>query len=96
MQSLATIVPGLEATGIDLLAVSDRATTIFWPWPTFFPFAFDCTSIGLVVIAAKVTQTLTKAGWFFWQKMLTLEPSRRVTARGALEHEYFKDVMHIP
>lgn len=30
------------------------------------------------------------------QKMLTLEPSRRITARTALEHEYFKDVGLIP
>jgi hypothetical protein len=30
------------------------------------------------------------------QKMLILEPSRRITARTALEHEYFKDVGLVP
>jgi len=48
-KSLASVVPGLEPSGIDLLG-----------------------------------------------KMLTLEPSRRITARTALEHEYFKDVGLIP
>ncbi|KAG6554698.1 hypothetical protein Mapa_003717 [Marchantia paleacea] len=29
-------------------------------------------------------------------KMLTLEPSRRITARDALDHEYFKDIGPVP
>jgi serine/threonine protein kinase len=49
LQNLASIVPGLEPAGVDLLS-----------------------------------------------KMLMLEPSQRVTARNALEHEYFKDIGLIP
>lgn len=30
------------------------------------------------------------------QKMLCLDPSRRITARSALEHEYFKDIGFVP
>jgi cyclin-dependent kinase 2 len=48
-KNLATVVPGLEPAGIDLLA-----------------------------------------------RMLTLEPSQRITARAALEHEYFKDIGIVP
>ncbi|RRT58593.1 hypothetical protein B296_00032301 [Ensete ventricosum] len=32
----------------------------------------------------------------FVQKMLYLEPGRRITARKALEHEYFKDLGMVP
>jgi hypothetical protein len=31
-----------------------------------------------------------------FQSMLRLDPSRRITARGALEHEYFKDIKCVP
>ncbi|KAL5992014.1 Cell division control protein 2 [Asimina triloba] len=48
-KDFATVVPGLEPGGIDLLA-----------------------------------------------KMLCLEPSKRITARNALEHEYFKDLGVVP
>lgn len=33
---------------------------------------------------------------FFLQKMLCLDPSKRITARSALEHEYFKDIGFVP
>ncbi|XP_068642037.1 cell division control protein 2 homolog [Aristolochia californica] len=48
-KDLATVVPDMEPTGIDLLS-----------------------------------------------KMLCMEPSRRITARNALEHEYFKDLELVP
>lgn len=32
----------------------------------------------------------------FDQKMLRLDPSKRITARNALEHEYFKDIGFVP
>jgi serine/threonine protein kinase len=28
------------------------------------------------------------------QKMLRLDPSKRITARAALEHDYFRDLEH--
>jgi len=31
-----------------------------------------------------------------FQSMLRLDPTRRITARGALEHEYFKDIKFVP
>ncbi|CAN1853420.1 Cell division control protein 2 homolog A, partial [Linum perenne] len=41
---------------------------------------------------ATVVQTLDLAGIDLLRKMLCLDPSKRITARTALEHEYFKDV----
>ncbi|CAN1753461.1 Cell division control protein 2 homolog A [Linum perenne] len=41
---------------------------------------------------ATVVQTLDSAGIDLLRKMLRLDPSKRITARTALEHEYFKDV----
>jgi cyclin-dependent kinase 2 len=33
---------------------------------------------------------------FTYQKMLFLDPTKRITARSALEHEYFKDIGFVP
>ncbi|XP_024371213.1 cell division control protein 2 homolog isoform X2 [Physcomitrium patens] len=45
---------------------------------------------------SSVVPSLEPAGIDLLEKMLTLEPSRRVTARNALEHEYFKDIGLVP
>ncbi|RWR95441.1 cell division control protein 2 [Cinnamomum micranthum f. kanehirae] len=45
---------------------------------------------------AAVVPDLEPAGIDLLSKMLCLEPSRRITARSALEHEYFKDLEFVP
>ncbi|GJX72164.1 cell division control protein 2 homolog A isoform X1 [Tanacetum coccineum] len=45
---------------------------------------------------ASVVPNLEKTGLDLLRKMLCLDPSRRVTARAALEHEYFKDIGFVP
>ncbi|PKI53441.1 hypothetical protein CRG98_026131 [Punica granatum] len=44
----------------------------------------------------EVVPGLDSAGIDLLSKMLCLDPSRRITARSALEHEYFKDVGFVP
>ncbi|KAG7944954.1 hypothetical protein I3843_15G129200 [Carya illinoinensis] len=41
---------------------------------------------------ATVVPSLDSTGVDLLSKMLCLDPSRRITARSALEHEYFKDL----
>ncbi|KAK9989577.1 hypothetical protein SO802_029816 [Lithocarpus litseifolius] len=45
---------------------------------------------------ATVVPSLDSAGVDLLSKMLCFDPSRRVTARSALEHEYFKDIGFVP
>jgi len=45
---------------------------------------------------ATVVPNLEQAGIDLLSKMLRLEPSKRITARQALEHEYFKDLGMVP
>ncbi|KAG0591392.1 hypothetical protein KC19_1G172100 [Ceratodon purpureus] len=45
---------------------------------------------------SSVVPSLEPAGIDLLAKMLILEPSRRITARHALEHEYFKDIGLVP
>ncbi|CAA2959096.1 cell division control 2 homolog A-like [Olea europaea subsp. europaea] len=47
----------------------------------------------LVKDIAAVVPNLDAAGLDLLVKMLCLDPSRRITARSALEHEYFKDII---
>ncbi|KAL0327527.1 UNVERIFIED_CONTAM: Cell division control protein 2A [Sesamum angustifolium] len=82
-KDLATVVPNLDAAGLDLLCD--------WLWMTFE------TSIFLLKkprerTAVRMTDLLV----LLLQKMLCLDPSKRITARSALEHEYFKDIGFVP
>ncbi|KAG0531450.1 hypothetical protein BDA96_04G023800 [Sorghum bicolor] len=43
---------------------------------------------------ATVVPTLEPAGIDLLSKMVRLDPSKRITARAALEHEYFRDLEH--
>jgi cyclin-dependent kinase 2 len=45
---------------------------------------------------ATLVPNLEPAGLDILSSMLRLDPSRRITARGALEHEYFKDIKFVP
>ncbi|KAK7822757.1 cell division control protein 2 like protein a [Quercus suber] len=45
---------------------------------------------------AAVVPSLDSAGIDLLTKMLCYDPSRRITARSALEHEYFKDIGFVP
>ncbi|XP_068668477.1 cell division control protein 2 homolog [Aristolochia californica] len=45
---------------------------------------------------ATLVPDLEPAGIDLLSKMLCMEPSRRITARSALEHEYFKDLELVP
>lgn len=54
----------------------------------------DCTSY-VCLYAIKVLVTDSFMGILF-QKMLYMDPSRRITAKTALEHEYFKDIRSAP
>ncbi|KAF5207820.1 Cyclin-dependent kinase [Thalictrum thalictroides] len=45
---------------------------------------------------ATVVPDLEPAGLDLLSKMLYLDPSKRITARSALEHEYFKDIGSVP
>lgn len=45
---------------------------------------------------ATVVPNLEKTGLDLLRKMLCLDPSKRITARIALEHEYFKDIGFVP
>ncbi|XP_051151294.1 cell division control protein 2 homolog A [Andrographis paniculata] len=45
---------------------------------------------------ATVVPNLDSAGIDLLGKMLRLDPAKRITARSALEHEYFKDIGFVP
>nr|XP_016502962.1 PREDICTED: cell division control protein 2 homolog isoform X4 [Nicotiana tabacum]XP_016502963.1 PREDICTED: cell division control protein 2 homolog isoform X4 [Nicotiana tabacum] len=45
---------------------------------------------------ATVVPSLDAAGLDLFGKMLCLDPSKRITAKSALEHEYFKDNASVP
>ncbi|XP_057416977.1 cell division control protein 2 homolog [Lotus japonicus] len=45
---------------------------------------------------ATVVPNLDSAGLDLLSNMLRLDPTKRVTARSALEHEYFKDIKFVP
>ena len=53
-----------------------------------------CKSNGLLIMTAAsyILAVLNSPISVCWQKMLRYEPSKRITARQALEHEYFKDL----
>ncbi|KVH97231.1 Protein kinase, catalytic domain-containing protein [Cynara cardunculus var. scolymus] len=83
-QDLATVVPNLDKAGLDLLRVMPLLPLIM---PFKEPPKMLAANLG-ISCASKL------ASWI--RKMLCLDPSRRITARTALEHEYFKDIGFVP
>ncbi|CAL1377339.1 unnamed protein product [Linum trigynum] len=45
---------------------------------------------------ANVVPTLDSAGLDLLRKLLCLDPVKRITARTAIEHEYFKEIGYVP
>lgn len=62
---------------------------------------FHCPELCVIVLGCLVSSTLyldvadlTLPPTGSVQKMLRLDPSKRITARAALEHDYFRDLEH--
>ncbi|XP_077213504.1 cell division control protein 2 homolog [Tasmannia lanceolata] len=67
-----------------------------WPGVTSLPDFKSAFPKWLPKALATVVPDLDPAGIDLLSKMLCLEPSRRITARNALEHEYFRDLGFVP
>lgn len=106
MQDLATVVGGLEPDGVDLLRVSYSFMCIrnFFNFSRFkWWIASEVISCSLHELVAvyncrKLKMICLEIRYFYFmhfsvyfQRMLCLDPSKRLTAREALRHEYFKD-----
>lgn len=75
---LHKLCPSIDATGLDLLAV--RALRVH-RWRYILGLRFACTCVCVYLNARPCAQ-----------KLLTLDPALRVTARAALEHAFFLDL----
>lgn len=64
-----------------------------WPGVTSFPDYLSSFPKWPPKDLATVVPTLDSMGLDLLKKMLCLDPSKRITARGALEHDYFR-LMH--
>jgi cyclin-dependent kinase 2 len=53
---------------------------------------FGSNIVSMLQDLATVVPTLDSSGLDLLSKMLRLDPSKRINARAALEHEYFKDL----
>lgn len=67
-----------------------------WPGVTSLPDFKSAFPKWPAKSVGSVVPGLEPLGIDLLAKMLILEPSRRITARAALEHEYFKDVGLVP
>ncbi|CAJ2677996.1 cell division control protein 2 [Trifolium pratense] len=63
-----------------------------WPGVTSLPDFKSAFPKWPSMDLATLVPNLEPAGLDILSSMLRLDPSRRITARGALEHEYFKDI----
>jgi cyclin-dependent kinase 2 len=63
-----------------------------WPGVASLPDYISTFPKWPSVDLATVVPTLDSSGLDLLSKMLRLDPSKRINARAALEHEYFKDL----
>ncbi|WOL10583.1 cell division control protein [Canna indica] len=71
-------------------------TEELWPGVTSLPDFKSAFPKWLPKDLATVVPNLEASGIDLLSKMLRLDPSKRITARQALEHEYFKDLGLVP
>ncbi|CAL9005646.1 unnamed protein product [Prunus brigantina] len=67
-----------------------------WPGVNSLPDFKSSFPKWLAKDLATAVPNLESAGVDLLSKMLCLDPSKRITARTALEHEYFKDIAFVP
>lgn len=67
-----------------------------WPGVTSLPDFKSAFPKWPAKDLATQVPNLEPAGLDLLSSMLRLDPTRRITARGALEHEYFKDIKLVP
>ncbi|TQD69567.1 hypothetical protein C1H46_044899 [Malus baccata] len=76
--------------------ITGTPTEDTWPGVNSLPdFRSSFPKWGATDLAS-VVPNLDSAGVDLLSKMLCLDPSKRITARSALEHEYFKDIAFVP
>jgi serine/threonine protein kinase len=62
-------------------------------WPVFSGIQTTAQNTFLAKYGSGKTKCLDAVGLDLLQRLLDLDPTRRVTARQALEHEYFLDAV---
>lgn len=67
-----------------------------WPGVTSLPDFKSSFPKWISKDLSAIVPNLDPAGIDLLNKMLCLDPSKRITARNALEHEYFKDIGFVP
>nr|Q38772.2 RecName: Full=Cell division control protein 2 homolog A [Antirrhinum majus] len=67
-----------------------------WPGVTSLPDFKSAFPKWPAKELAAVVPNLDASGLDLLDKMLRLDPSKRITARNALQHEYFKDIGFVP
>nr|POE77319.1 cyclin-dependent kinase a-1 [Quercus suber] len=92
-RDITTLVAELDPAGLDLLSVCKLGTPDEQKWPrvSSLPgFAFGFPKFPPQDITTLVAE-LDPAGLDLLSKMLCINPSQRITAKDALNHEYLKD-----
>nr|BAE06269.1 cyclin-dependent kinase A2 [Scutellaria baicalensis] len=79
-----------------IFRVMGTPTEETWPGVTSLPDFKSSFPKWPTKELATVVPSLDSAGLDLLGKMLILDPSKRITARSALEHEYFKDIGFVP
>ncbi|KAG5040633.1 hypothetical protein JHK85_013109 [Glycine max] len=81
---------------IDLHLIMGTPNEDTWPGVTSLPDFKSAFPKWQPKDLKNVVPNLEPAGLDLLSSMLYLDPSKRITARSALEHEYFKDIKFVP